>query len=90
MAEGLGLDTWWKEPRYQACNTLYLRGRFIFDKLREHAAAKFEAVMTDLYGDERPDPQDIGQFEWQTILAYLGATEDEIADVQMRMGRVWR
>ena len=54
MAEGLGLDAWWEEPRYQACNTLYLRGQFIFDKLREHAAGKFEAVMADLYGTSDP------------------------------------
>lgn len=46
--------------------------------------------MTDLYRDEVPDPQDIGTFEWQTILAYMGANEEEIKDVQMRMGRVWR
>jgi hypothetical protein len=37
-----------------------------------------------------PDPQDIGTFEWQTILAFMGASEEEINDVQMRMGRVWR
>ena len=24
-------------------------------------------VMTDLYRDDQPDPQDIGRFEWQTI-----------------------
>ena len=43
--------------------------------------------MTDLYRDDQPDPQDIGRFEWQTILAYMGGSEDEIADVQTRMGR---
>jgi hypothetical protein len=46
--------------------------------------------MTDLYRDDQPDPQDIGTFEWQTILACMGASEAEIADVQKRMGRVWR
>ena len=46
--------------------------------------------MTDLYRDDQPDPQDIGTFEWQTILAFLGASEEEIKDVQKRMGRVWR
>ncbi len=47
-------------------------------------------VMADLYRDDAPDPQDITKFEWQTILAYMGASEEEIADVQKRMGRVWR
>jgi len=46
--------------------------------------------MTDLYRDDQPDPQDIGMFEWQTILAFIGASEEEIKDVQKRMGRVWR
>ena len=43
-----------------------------------------------LYRDDPPDPQDIGTFEWQTILAFMGASEAEIADVQKRMGRVRR
>lgn len=32
----------------------------------------------------------VGTFEWQTILAFMGASEAEIKDVQLRMGRVWR
>jgi hypothetical protein len=83
----LGLDAWWDEPRYKTCNTFHLRGLFIFDKLREHDPSKFQDVLTDLYRDDQPDPEDIGKFEWQTILAYMGAGEDEIADVQRRMGR---
>jgi hypothetical protein len=43
-----------------------------------------------LYRDDVPDPQDITKFERQTILAYMGASEKEIKDVQLRMGRVWR
>jgi len=89
-AEGLpmiGLVAWWDEPDYKPCNTLHLRGLFIFRKLRELDPAKFQEVMTDLYRDDQPDPQDIGRFEWQTILAYMGASEDEITDVQTRMGR---
>ena len=46
--------------------------------------------MTDLYRDDQPDPQDIGAFEWPTILAFMGASEEEIKDVQKRMGRMWR
>ena len=55
MNEGLGLDAWWGEPAYRPCNTLRLRGLFIFRKLREHDPAKFQDVMTDLYRDDQPD-----------------------------------
>jgi hypothetical protein len=34
--------------------------------------------MIDLYRDDQPDPHDIGRFERQTILACMGASEDEI------------
>jgi hypothetical protein len=27
---------------------------------------------------------------WQTILAFMGGSDEEIKAVQMRMGRVWR
>ena len=37
-----------------------------------------------------PDPMDITKFQWRTILAFMGASEEEIRDVQLRMGRVWR
>ena len=43
--------------------------------------------MLDLYRDAQPDPMDITKLQWQTILAFIGATEEEIKDVQMRMGR---
>jgi hypothetical protein len=90
VGTGLDLDAWWDEPEYKRGNTLRLRGLFILSKLREHDPAKFHDVMTDLYRDDQPDPQDIGKFEWQTILAYMGASDQEIKDVQMRMGRPWR
>jgi hypothetical protein len=87
----LGLDSWWDEPDYKAASgTFSERGAFIFAKLAQHDAAKLKDVMTDLYRDDQPDPQDIGTFEWQTILAFMGASEEEIRDVQMRMGRPWR
>ena len=87
---GIGLDAWWDEPAYKTCNTFRLRGLFILRKLREHDPARLQDVLADLYRDDVPDPQDIGSFEWQTILAFMGASEEEIADVQKRMGRVWR
>jgi len=30
------------------------------------------------------------KFEWETILRFMGADAEEIKDVQLRMGRVWR
>jgi len=90
MGDGLGLDAWWDEPEYKTCNTLHLRGVFILQKLQEHDPAKFQDVTTDLYRDDQPDPQDSGTFEWQTILAVMDASDEEIKDVQMRMGRPWR
>ena len=56
-------------------------------RAQRHVPRGGKDVMTDLYRDDQPDPQDIGRFEWQTILAYMGASEDEIADVQTRMRR---
>jgi hypothetical protein len=86
----LGLGAWWHEPEYKTCNTFHLRGRFIFNKLKEHDAVRFAELLSDLYRNDVPDPRDIGKFEWQTILAYMGATDEEVRDVQKRMGRVWR
>ncbi len=34
--------------------------------------------------------QDITKHEWNVILSHLGASDEEIKDVQKRMGRVWR
>ncbi len=62
----------------------------ILAKLREHDAEKLRDVLADLYRDLQPDPQDITRFQWQVILRYMGATDEEITDVQRRMGRVWR
>ena len=83
----LNLDAWWDEPEYKPCNTFRLRGLFILRKLRDNDPARLQDVLADLYRDDQPDPQDIGRFEWQTILAYMGASEDEITDVQTRMER---
>jgi hypothetical protein len=87
---GLGLDAWWDEPAYKTCNTVRLRGLFIFDKLKQHDPARFADVVADLYRDDVPDPEEIGTFEWQIILAFMGASPEEIRDVQMRMGGLWR
>ena len=87
----LNLDAWWNEPAYKAAmGTFSERGAFILSKLKEHDAAKLKDVLADLYRDAVPDPMDITKFQWQTILAFMGASAEEIADVQLRMGRVWR
>ena len=88
---GLDLDAWWDEPAYHASKeTFSERGTFILANLQAHDAAKLEDVLADVYRDDVPDPMDITKFEWEVILAYLGANAEEIADVQKRMGRVWR
>lgn len=87
MGEGLGLEAWWDELEYKTCNTFHLRGLFILRKLHEHDPIKLSDVMVDLYQDAQPDPQDIGRIEWQAILAHLGASGEEITQVQKRLGR---
>lgn len=47
-------------------------------------------MLTDVYRDAVPDPADMTRFEWEVILRFMGAHPDEIKDVQLRMGRVWR
>jgi hypothetical protein len=87
----LGLDAWWDEPAYKAAQGSFsTKGLFILAKLREHDPAKLQDVMVDLYRDAQPDPMDITKFQWATIVAFMGASEDEIKDVQLRMGRVWQ
>ncbi len=88
---GLNIDPWWDDPAYKAAQgTLSEKGGFILAKLREHDAVKLQDVMVDLYRDAQPDPMDITKFQWATILAFMGASDQEIKDVQLRMGRVWR
>jgi hypothetical protein len=89
MLRGLGLDAWFDELAYRRCETFDQRGAFILGKLKDHAA-KLADVLADLYREAVPEPTDITRFEWQTILAYLGASEEAIADVQARIGRPWR
>jgi hypothetical protein len=86
----LNVDAWWDEPAYKTCNTLHLRGAFILRKLRAHDPESFDDLMRDVYGEDMPDPEEIGRFEWRTILAFMGANGAEIEDVHMRMGRPWR
>lgn len=91
MGDGLGLDAWWDEPAYRAAQgTFTERGAFILAKLEAHHAAKLKDVLADVYREAIPDPADMTKFEWEVIVRFLGACPDEIKDVQLRMGRVWR
>ena len=85
---GLGLGAWWDEPAYQTAKDTFTQ--FILAKLEAHDAAKLQDVLADVYRDAIPDPMDITRFEWETILRFMGASSEEIKDVQLRMGRVWR
>ena len=76
------------EPAYRAAQgTFTERGAFILGKLEAHDAAKLKDVLADVYRDAVPDPADMTKFEWEVILRFMGATPDEIKDVQLRMGR---
>jgi hypothetical protein len=83
----LGLDGWWEEPYYKLCYTGNLRGEFILAKLEQREPETFRTVMADIYREREPMPESITAFEWQTILADMGASPEEIADVQARMGQ---
>jgi hypothetical protein len=86
MPGGLGLKAWWDEPGYKRSDNFSRRGAFILHKLLKCDPAKFVYIMSNLYRAEAKDPQDITPRQWQTILAHMGATDEEIRDVQMRMG----
>lgn len=87
----LNLDPWWDEPFYKKAQGSFSdKGAYILNRLRSVDAEKLDTIREDLYRNGTPDPMDITKFEWQVILAFMGASEEEIADVQKRMGRVWR
>ena len=83
----LGLAGWWNEPDYRHCYTANLRGEFILSKLLQRDAPRLHALMASLYADGEPLPENISAAEWATILTAMGASPDEIAEVQARMGR---
>lgn len=88
---GLGADAWFDDPAYKvAQGTFSERGPFILAKLAEHDSEQLRDVLSNLYRDAVPDPMYITSFEWGAILRYMGASGEEVKDVQLRMGRVWR
>jgi hypothetical protein len=87
--EGIDLAAWWDQPEYRRCGTFQARGYFILNKLHQLDAATFNTVTGDLYRDQEKKPQDITKVVWQVIFEYMGASPEEIKDVQVKMGR-WR
>lgn len=65
---GISLDARCNDLAYKTYNTFHLPGLSIFEHLKQHDAARFAKLLRDVYPDERPDPQDTGKFEWQTLL----------------------
>jgi hypothetical protein len=86
---GLNLSACWGEPEYKVCGTFQTRGYFILRKLHQLDPTKFNRVMTNLYHEQAKKPQDITKVEWKVILEHMGASPEEIKDVQVKMGR-WR
>ena len=84
---GLSLATWWDEPEYRVCGTFKTRGYFILGKLHGLDAARLLAVTANLYHEQEKEPQDITKAEWKVILEHMGASLEEIRDVQVKMGK---
>jgi hypothetical protein len=87
MADGLGLDAWWAKPEYKVCGTFKTRGYFILRKLHELDPARFLTATANLYHEQGKEPQDITKVEWKVILEHMGASLEEIRDVQVKMGK---
>ena len=92
-ATGLGLSALWEERDYKACGaSMECRGRFILGKLfdrdtRMLKAAWLVAFGTRVLGPPEIRTDEITKSQWQVILSHMGASPEEIADVQTRMGR---
>ena len=84
---GLNLDAWWREPEYKVCGTFRTRGYFILRKLHELEPARLNTVMTNLYHEQEKEPQDITKSDWKVILEHMGASPEEIKNVQVKMGK---
>ena len=84
---GLDLDAWWSEPEYKVCGTFRTRGYFILRKLHELEPARLNTVMTTLYHEQEKEPQDITKSDWKVILEHMGASPEEIKNVQVKMGK---
>lgn len=91
---GLGLSALWEERDYKACGaSMECRGRFILGKLFDRNTRMLTAAWLAVFGTRVLGPpeirtDEITKAQWQMILSHMGASPDEIADVQTRMGRI--
>ena len=90
---GLGLRALWEERDYKACGaSMECRGRFILGKLfdrdtRMLKVAWLAAFGTRVLGPPEIRTDEITKSQWQVLLSHMGASPEEIADVQTRMSR---
>jgi hypothetical protein len=90
---GLGLRALWEERDYKACGaSLECRGRFILGKLFDRDTRMLKVAWLAAFGTRVLGPPEIRTAEitksqWQVLLSHMGASPDEIADVQTRMTR---
>jgi hypothetical protein len=90
---GLGLRALWEERDYKACGaSMECRGRFILGKLFDRDTRMLKVAWLAAFGTRVLGPPEIRTAEitksqWQVLLSHMGASPDEITDVQTRMGR---
>ena len=90
---GLGLRALWEERDYKACGaSMECRGRFILGKLFDRDTQMLKVAWLAAFGTRVLGPPEIRTAEitksqWQVLLSHMGASPDEIADVQIRMSR---
>jgi hypothetical protein len=90
---GLGLRALWEERDYKACGaSMECRGRFILGKLFDRDTRMLKVAWLAAFGTRVLGPPEIRTAEitksqWQVLLSHMGASPDEIADVQTRMSR---
>lgn len=91
---GLGLRALWEERDYKACGaSMECRGRFILGKLFDRDTRMLKVAWLAAFGTRVLGPPEIRTAEitksqWQVLLSHMGASPDEIVDVQTRMSRV--
>jgi len=91
---GLGLRALWEERDYKACGaSMECRGRFILGKLFDRDTRMLKVAWLAAFGTRVLGPPEIRTAEitksqWQVLLSHMGASPDEIADVQTRMSRI--
>ena len=90
---GLGLRALWEERDDKACGaSMECRGRFILGKLFDRDTRMLKVAWLAAFGTRVLGPPEIRTAEitksqWQVLLSHMGASPDEIADVQARMSR---